>query len=44
MTDATTIDHLDAIDVPEQLSMHAKIVVAQCLQHAHVAAQKNDLY
>ena len=36
--------HIDVIDVPEQLSLHAKIVIQQWLAHAHIAAQKGDLY
>jgi hypothetical protein len=40
-TDAITIDtQLDAVDVPEQVSLHARCVIQAWLQHARVAAEK----
>ena len=37
----TTIGQLD---LPEEMSLHARIVVERWLQLAYVAAQKNDAY
>lgn len=36
--------HLADIAIPAEVSLHARIVIEQWLQHARTAAEKSDLY
>ena len=43
-TDSIVRIHIDDIAIPDEVSLHAKIVIQQWLAHAHVAAEKGDLF